>query len=171
MTSALCGRRRHTKPGCYTQVSTHFVINCGRKRRLQVVLTFLTFKFCLSLKYLVRVSEEEGGQQLSEETLYDQQRCASSFGQTRQRVSHSGGKYKMILMFSLWFFCTGHVREVCVLVSVGLLPFLRYPCIPEHCDQKPIPKSLLFLCCGPSSPVGVFDYFFKWIWIITADCP
>lgn len=38
-------------------------------------------------------------------------------------------------------------------------------------DPTPIPKSVLFLCFGLSSPVGVFDYFFKWIWIITADYP
>lgn len=77
----------------------------------------------------------------------------------------------------VWFFCTGHDQKMCMFVtlspwrSVGLLPFPRCPCIPERCAQTHIPKSLLCLCCGPSSPVGVFDYFFKWIWIITADCP
>lgn len=73
----------------------------------------------------------------------------------------------------VWFFWTVWNREMRVspLRSVGSLAFPRCPCIPERCAQTPIPESLLCLCCGPSSPVGVFDYFFKWIWTITADCP
>lgn len=55
--------------------------------------------------------------------------------------------------------------------SVGLLSPLRWHCILEGCAQIPIQEWLLCLCCGPSSPVGVFDYFFKCIWTITADYP
>lgn len=55
--------------------------------------------------------------------------------------------------------------------SVRLQSSRRWPCIPQGCAQIPIQEWLLCLCCGPSSPVGVFDYFFKCIWTITADYP
>lgn len=72
---------------------------------------------------------------------------------------------------NIWFFCTGQDREMCMLLTVVLFQEFGVVTFSQRCAQTLIPKSLLCLCRGLSSPVGVFDYFFKWIWIITADCP
>lgn len=81
---------------------------------------------------------------------------------------------------NMWFSCTKPGRNVLMAVipfeEYKVIMFLshltpRCPCIPDYRATNTNTKSLLCLCCGPSSPVGAFDYFFKWIWIITADCP
>lgn len=78
---------------------------------------------------------------------------------------------------NIWLFCTGQDREMCMLVTVvpfeecGVVTFSQVLQHPRALCPNTHPKVTAVLCCGPSSPVGVFDYFFKWIWIITADCP
>lgn len=121
--------------------------------------------------YICRLSKAERGGQFSEDVWFDQQRGSLRFGQTRQRVGNSGGK------FTLWISGTRRIyQDLCAcdcvpLAKCGVVIYSQVSQDPRALCPNIIPKSLLCSRRVPSSPVGVFDYFFKWIWIITADCP